>query len=127
MCGFPLRKRKFWPLVAVLLPFILAMVQRKVSGVIGLKQGVYWLIEAWGVEKFRQLLETETGLAFEEAAPEDAFTMDKRDHIGGTSPETSGFKLHRYSCACGSFKQRKICLRWRVWQKPMVRVKFGQQ
>lgn len=46
------------------------------------KARVYWLIEAWGVEKFRQLLEEETGLTFAEAAPEDAFTMDKRDHIG---------------------------------------------
>lgn len=55
------------------------------------KARVLWLVEAWGVEKFRAKLEEETGMTFAEAAPEDAFTMDKRDHIGVHPQKQEGF------------------------------------
>lgn len=46
------------------------------------KARILWLVEAWGVEKFRAKLEAEIGMTLQEAAPENALTMDKRDHIG---------------------------------------------
>ncbi len=55
------------------------------------KSRVIWLVEKWGVEKFRAELEKEMGQTLAEAAPENAFTMDKRDHIGVHSQLQEGF------------------------------------
>ena len=46
------------------------------------KARLMWLVEGWGEEKFRAEIEKELGYALDDAAPEDAFTMDKRDHLG---------------------------------------------
>ena len=46
------------------------------------KARLMWLIEKWGVEKFRQSLEEELGKALEDAAPQDEVVQDKKDHLG---------------------------------------------
>ncbi|WP_024546340.1 ferredoxin--nitrite reductase [Picosynechococcus sp. NKBG15041c] len=55
------------------------------------KARVLWLVEAWGVDVFRAKLEAEIGDRLETAAPENAFTMDKRDHIGVYPQKQTGY------------------------------------
>ncbi len=46
------------------------------------KARMMWLIDKWGMEKFRSEVEKEFGKPLAEAAPKDEITMEKRDHIG---------------------------------------------
>jgi ferredoxin-nitrite reductase len=46
------------------------------------KSRLMWLIDAWGVEKFRDQVEAAYGRALLRAAPEDLIDWEKRDHIG---------------------------------------------
>lgn len=55
------------------------------------KARLLWLVEAWGIEKFRAALEQELGQTLAPAAPEHAFTMDKRDHLGVHPQKQEGF------------------------------------
>jgi ferredoxin-nitrite reductase len=41
-----------------------------------------WLIDEWGLEKFRTEVEQQLGAALQPAAPKDEILWDKRDHIG---------------------------------------------
>lgn len=41
-----------------------------------------WLIEEWGVERFRAAVETQMGVTLQSEADKDEFDWDKRDHIG---------------------------------------------
>lgn len=43
---------------------------------------LWWLIEEWGLDKFRAALEEKLGRSLLPAAPEDEMDWDKRDHIG---------------------------------------------
>ena len=55
------------------------------------KARLMWLIETWGVEKFRAEIEQEMGRALADAAPEDEITQDKKDHLGVFPQKQSGF------------------------------------
>lgn len=46
------------------------------------KSRLMWLIDEWGLEKFRTEVEKVFGKPLLEAAPEDEIDWDKRDHIG---------------------------------------------
>lgn len=46
------------------------------------KARLMWLIEAWGMETFREAVEQAFGETLPEAAPEDEIAWDKRDHVG---------------------------------------------
>lgn len=46
------------------------------------KSRLMYLIDAWGVEKFRSQLEQQLGRSLEPAAESDEITLNKRDHIG---------------------------------------------
>lgn len=46
------------------------------------KARLMWLIDEWGLEKFRAEVETAYGQPLLTAAPEDEIDWDKRDHIG---------------------------------------------
>lgn len=46
------------------------------------KSRLMYLIDLWGIEKFRAELEQQLGFALEPAAPEHEMTLDKRDHLG---------------------------------------------
>ena len=55
------------------------------------KARLMWLIETWGVEKFRQSLEQELGYSLADAAPKDEITQDKKDHLGVHPQKQSGY------------------------------------
>ena len=55
------------------------------------KARLMWLIETWGVEKFRQALEQELGYALADAAPTDEITQDKKDHLGIHPQKQEGY------------------------------------
>jgi len=62
-------------------------VYTKNGGVEGLratraKARLMWLVEKWGVEKFRAEIEKQFGKSLAEAAPADEITQDKKDHLG---------------------------------------------
>ncbi|MCM1983484.1 MULTISPECIES: ferredoxin--nitrite reductase [Oscillatoriophycideae] len=46
------------------------------------KTRLMWLIEEWGVEKFRSAVANQMGKTLERAAPQDEILWEKRDHIG---------------------------------------------
>lgn len=46
------------------------------------KARLMWLIDEWGMEKFRSAVEVAYGQPLLSAAPEDEMDWDKRDHIG---------------------------------------------
>lgn len=46
------------------------------------KARLMWLIDEWGVEKFRSEVEKQLGYSLQSAAPRDEILWDKRDHIG---------------------------------------------
>lgn len=46
------------------------------------KARLWWLIENWGLEKFRAEVEKELGKPLADAAPTDEITQDKKDHLG---------------------------------------------
>ena len=51
------------------------------------KARLMWLVETWGLEKFRAEVEKELNYPLQDAAEKDAITMDKRDHLG-VHPQT---------------------------------------
>jgi ferredoxin-nitrite reductase len=55
------------------------------------KARLMWLIETWGVEKFRQLLEQELGKTLADAAPKDEITQNKKDHLGVHPQKQAGY------------------------------------
>ncbi len=46
------------------------------------KSRLMWLIDEWGVEKFRAEVETQLGRSLSPAAAKDEINWDKRDHLG---------------------------------------------
>ncbi len=46
------------------------------------KARIMWLIDEWGLEKFRAEVEKQLGHGLQTAAPKDEILWDKRDHIG---------------------------------------------
>ena len=57
------------------------------------KARLMWLIETWGVEKFRAEIEREMGKSLADAAPEDEITQDKKDHLGIHPQKQSGYSF----------------------------------
>ena len=55
------------------------------------KARMMWLIEAWGLEKFRNELEKEFGKPLASAAEKDEITQDKKDHLGIHSQKQEGY------------------------------------
>ncbi len=46
------------------------------------KARLMWLIDEWGIEKFRDEVEKQLGFTIPKAAPKDEILWEKRDHIG---------------------------------------------
>lgn len=46
------------------------------------KARLMWLIDEWGMDKFRSEVERQLGYSLPSAAPKDEIVWDKRDHIG---------------------------------------------
>jgi len=55
------------------------------------KARLMWLVEGWGVEKFRAEVEAELGYALAAAAPKDELTQEKKDHLGVHPQKQAGF------------------------------------
>ncbi|MCC0178809.1 ferredoxin--nitrite reductase [Waterburya agarophytonicola K14] len=55
------------------------------------KARMMWLIETWGVEKFRNELEKEFGKPLASAAEKDEITQDKKDHLGIHPQKQEGY------------------------------------
>ncbi|MBX2865323.1 MAG: ferredoxin--nitrite reductase [Leptolyngbyaceae cyanobacterium MAG.088] len=55
------------------------------------KTRMMWLIDDWGMEKFRAEVEKSVGKPLAEAAPEDALDSEKRDHVGVFPQKQEGF------------------------------------
>lgn len=54
------------------------------------KTRLMYLIEEWGMEKFRTEVETQLGYPLQKAAPKDEIIWEKRDHIGIYSQKQPG-------------------------------------
>jgi ferredoxin-nitrite reductase len=46
------------------------------------KARLMWLLDGWGIEKFRAAVEEHMAVTLETAAPKDEIEWDKRDHLG---------------------------------------------
>lgn len=57
------------------------------------KARLMWLIDEWGIDKFRSLVEAQLGRHLMRAAAEDEIDWDKRDHIGVYPQKQSGFNF----------------------------------
>jgi ferredoxin-nitrite reductase len=55
------------------------------------KARLMWLIDRWGMEKFRTEVEKEFGKPLATAAPHDEITEDKKDHLGIHGQKQEGF------------------------------------
>ncbi len=55
------------------------------------KARMMWLIDTWGMEKFRAEVETEFGKTLACAAPKDEITQDKKDHLGVHLQKQEGY------------------------------------
>ena len=54
------------------------------------KSRMMWLIDEWGLEKFRSEVERQFGRSLQTAAAEDEIDWDKRDHVGVYPQQESG-------------------------------------
>lgn len=52
-----------------------------------------YLVEEWGVEKFRAAIETQMGVTLQTEAAKDEFDWDKRDHIGVYAQKQPGLNF----------------------------------
>ncbi len=55
------------------------------------KSRLMWLIDEWGVEKFRMEVEKRLNKSLLPAAPKDEINWEKRDHVGVHKQKQSGF------------------------------------
>ena len=55
------------------------------------KARMMWLIDKWGLEKFRAEVEKEFGKTLATAAPEDEITQQKKDHLGVHPQKQAGY------------------------------------
>ncbi len=57
------------------------------------KARMMWLIDKWGVEKFRSEIEKEFGKPLAPAAEKDEITQDKKDHLGIHAQKQAGYSF----------------------------------
>lgn len=67
------------------------------------KARMMWLIETWGVEKFRVEIEKEFGKTLADAAPKDEITQDKKDHLGIHPQKQTGYSYVGLHVPMGRF------------------------
>lgn len=67
------------------------------------KARMMWLIEAWGIEKFRTEIAKEFGKPLADAAPKDEITQDKKDHLGVHPQKQSGYSYVGLHVPMGRF------------------------
>jgi ferredoxin-nitrite reductase len=67
------------------------------------KARLMWLIDKWGMDKFRCEVETEFGKPLATAADEDEITQDKKDHLGVHPQKQEGFSYVGLHVPMGRF------------------------
>ncbi|MEB3248945.1 MAG: ferredoxin--nitrite reductase [Merismopediaceae bacterium] len=67
------------------------------------KARLMWLVEYWGVEKFRTEIEQFLGNSLERAAPEDEITQEKKDHLGIHPQKQAGYSYVGLHIPMGRF------------------------
>ena len=72
------------------------------------KARLMWLVEKWGVEKFKSAISEEMGKALSDAAPEDEITQDKKDHLGVHSQKQSGYSYVGLHVPMGRLDSEKM-------------------
>ncbi len=60
------------------------------------KARLMWLIDEWGLDRFRQAVETQLGHPLPTAAPKDEICWEKRDHIGVYKQQQPGLNYVIY-------------------------------
>ncbi len=68
------------------------------------KSRLMWLIDEWGLEKFRSELETKLGHSLQPAAEKDEMEWDKRTHIGIHAQKQSGLHYAGMVVPAGRFQ-----------------------
>ena len=72
------------------------------------KARLMWLVEKWGVEKFRSEVEKEMGKSLADAAPEDEITQDKKDHLGVHPQKQTGYSYVGLHVPMGRLNAEKM-------------------
>ena len=72
------------------------------------KARMMWLIDKWGVEKFRAEIEKEFGKSLADAVPEDEITQDKKDHIGVHPQKQEGYSYVGLHVPMGRLNAEKM-------------------
>ncbi|AFZ35094.1 precorrin-3B synthase [Stanieria cyanosphaera PCC 7437] len=67
------------------------------------KARLMWLIDEWGIDKFRAMVEAQLGHTLDTAAPEDALDWEKRDHLGVFSQKQPGLNYVGMHVPIGRF------------------------
>lgn len=65
------------------------------------KARLMWLIDEWGLEKFRLEVENRLGKSFLPAAPKDEIDWEKRDHVGVHKQKQSGLNYVGFNIPVG--------------------------
>ncbi|MEH2038257.1 ferredoxin--nitrite reductase [Nostoc sp.] len=65
------------------------------------KSRLMWLIDEWGVDKFRAEVETRLGKSLISAAPKDEIDWEKRDHIGVYKQKQAGLNYAGFNIPVG--------------------------
>ena len=55
------------------------------------KARLMWLVDTWGMPKFRQEIEKQLGYGLAPAAPRDEINQDKKDHLGVHAQKQTGY------------------------------------
>ncbi|MFE1743724.1 ferredoxin--nitrite reductase [Coleofasciculus sp. H7-2] len=74
-----------------------------------LKCRIMYLIEGWGIEKFRAEVEKQLGHSLESAAEKDEIDWDKRDHIGVYPQKQSGLNYVGLHVPVGRLYAHEMC------------------
>jgi ferredoxin-nitrite reductase len=72
------------------------------------KSRLMWLIDEWGIEKFRAEVEKQIGFALPTAAEKDEYCWDKRDHIGIHAQKQTGLNYAGLHIPVGRLNARQM-------------------
>ena len=72
------------------------------------KARLMWLVDTWGMEKFRAAVETCLGQSLERAAPTDEITEDKKDHLGVHAQKQAGLNYVGLHVPMGRFDAEQM-------------------
>lgn len=72
------------------------------------KSRLMWLLDEWGIDRFRAAVEAQAGFPLAEAAAKDEFCWDKRDHLGIHPQKQPGLNYVGLHVPVGRFTARQM-------------------